>query len=218
MPTAKTPALVEREKAQLRAAKDLLHSANKILASVDESDFSKKHTVQREFPVFEHGEIKAGPILGVGGFGVVLEVEKIELKGQEQSAATTPGTTSTGQNGKNVKFETAVEEKFNEEEEERDRKLEKEHYDVNEARTLMVAIQRRQGTDARYAIKRLHHDLSELERARGMIDLAIETKVLSRLWHPNISKCLQHIGITETTSSADALAHTYCLGCLIQSR
>lgn len=189
MTTAKTPALVERERAQRKAVKDLLHDAAKIVASVDESDFSKKHTVSREFPEFQHTEILAGPILGEGGFGVVLEVEKIQLKGQEQqsaapAAAAAAAPITTNQNGKNVKFE---QQEFNKEEEERDRQLEKEHYDVHHARTLMATIQRRQGTDARYAIKRLHSDLSDLERARGMIDLAIETKVLSRLWHPNIS-------------------------------
>ena len=40
--------------------------------------------------------------------------------------------------------------------------------------------------DARYAIKRLHRTLSEYERTRGMIDMAIEAKFLQVLWHPNI--------------------------------
>ena len=78
---------------------------------------------------------------------------------------------------------------YTNEEEERDKKLENQHYNVDQARTLMVAIQRRNGTDARFAIKRLRKNLSEYERVRGIIDLAIETNVLARLWHPNISKC-----------------------------
>ena len=42
-------------------------------------------------------------------------------------------------------------------------------------------------TDARYAIKRLHWDtLSDFERVRGSIDLAMEAKYLSALSHPNI--------------------------------
>jgi hypothetical protein len=41
---------------------------------------------------------------------------------------------------------------------------------------------------ARYAIKRLRPDLNKLEYARGALDLAIEIKYMSLLWHPNIVK------------------------------
>jgi pyruvate/2-oxoglutarate dehydrogenase complex dihydrolipoamide acyltransferase (E2) component len=60
------------------------------------------------------------------------------------------------------------------------------HYDVREAKEVMLrrAIKCGRG---RYALKRLHDDLSVLERARGMIDLAVEAKYLSTVWHPNIS-------------------------------
>lgn len=61
------------------------------------------------------------------------------------------------------------------------------HYDIRSARSQMAENVRRNG-EARYAIKRLHRDLSDLERVRGMIDLAIEVKFLSVLWHPNIGK------------------------------
>jgi hypothetical protein len=60
------------------------------------------------------------------------------------------------------------------------------HYDVREAKQVM-AKRAIKGGRGRYAIKRLHNDLSELERARGMIDLAVEAKYLSTVWHPNIS-------------------------------
>jgi hypothetical protein len=44
--------------------------------------------------------------------------------------------------------------------------------------------------EARYAIKMLHPEtLSEFERTRGMIDLAMEAMYLSALSHPNISTC-----------------------------
>jgi hypothetical protein len=49
---------------------------------------------------------------------------------------------------------------------------------------------------ARYALKRLHNDLTELERARGMVDLAVEAKYLSLVWHPNISTYL--LGVIHT--------------------
>jgi hypothetical protein len=62
------------------------------------------------------------------------------------------------------------------------------HYDVATARHCMQRRCLRHGTTARYAIKRLHGCLSAAERARGMLDLAVEAKYLSVVWHPNISK------------------------------
>jgi hypothetical protein len=61
------------------------------------------------------------------------------------------------------------------------------HYDVEKARHYMEKRCLRHGTTARYALKLLHNDLSPVERARGMIDLAVEAKYLSVVWHPNIS-------------------------------
>jgi hypothetical protein len=61
------------------------------------------------------------------------------------------------------------------------------HYDVSKAKQVM-AKQAMKGGRGRYALKRLHTDLSELERIRGMIDLAVEAKYLSTVWHPNISR------------------------------
>lgn len=61
------------------------------------------------------------------------------------------------------------------------------HYDVEMARHYMEKRCLRHGTTARYALKILHGDLSPVERARGMIDLAVEAKYLSVVWHPNIS-------------------------------
>ena len=62
------------------------------------------------------------------------------------------------------------------------------HYKINNARRHMAENVLRNG-EARFAVKRLHRDLTDLERARGMIDLAIEAKYLSVIWHPNISTC-----------------------------
>lgn len=61
------------------------------------------------------------------------------------------------------------------------------HYDVTKARHFMAERCLRSGK-ARYAIKRLHGHLTPVEKVRGMIDLAIEAKYLSMVWHPNISK------------------------------
>ena len=61
------------------------------------------------------------------------------------------------------------------------------HYDVTKARHFMSDRCKRHGS-SRYALKRLHGCLDPAERARGMIDLAVEAKYLSVVWHPNISE------------------------------
>lgn len=182
-PTGKTMTREEVENARKRAAQGLMNSAENIVAAVDSSDFGNL-TKRRDFPLFHRNEIVVGPLLGVGGFGMVFEVEQIVLHDVDGGESGNNTTTSTAQQNEE---EQTVE--YTNEEEERDKKLENQHYNVDQARTLMVAIQRRNGTDARFAIKRLRKNLSEYERVRGIIDLAIETNVLARLWHPNISKC-----------------------------
>jgi len=184
-----SPRQVVAERERLRAAKELVKNAKTIVAAVDASDFCRLHTEPRSFPIFESNEIVTGPLLGVGGFGIVFEVKEIRLDGHKAvpSAGKADGKEGTSQTSAPVDDMTGREgDHHHQENEKHEQKLEN-HYDIEEARSLMVANVRR-GTDARYAIKKLHPDLSYLEHARGTIDLAIETKFLSRLWHPNISK------------------------------
>jgi hypothetical protein len=64
------------------------------------------------------------------------------------------------------------------------------HFDVNIAKEWMeksCSCTSFKDVSSRYALKRLQKGLTTVERARGMIDLAIEAKYLSIIWHPNIS-------------------------------
>ena len=58
----------------------------------------------------------------------------------------------------------------------------------NQLRAKMRKRPRRKNGEARFVLKRLKDDLSALEQARGMVDLAIETKFLTIVYHPNIIK------------------------------
>ena len=84
---------------------------------------------------------------------------------------------------------------------------------------------------ARYALKRLRPDLpSDVEYARGALDLAIEIKFLSVLKHPNIVKmrgysenktrlseeiqCCVCLDIQIHPRTLNPCGHTFCLGCV----
>ena len=139
----------------------LLRESDRLIQqAVLESDFGQLQP-PRTFPVFDASEIIVGPFLGEGAFGIVHEVEQFRLKQQHDD-----DETST----------TQIEDDDDE-----------QHYDIEAARAIMKENVRRNG-DARYAIKKLHTDLDDRERARGMIDLYIEVNVLERLFHPNIVK------------------------------
>jgi len=222
---------------EARKARELLETASSILREVDDSPFVRLGE-KRSYPVFEEREVVVGPLLGVGGFCGVYQVDGFDLLlavepsdgtaaaeaievttsagASTTAAAAAPASTATATaavangdedtkdgNANSVSFDLERGRGGGADEAEADRDLEagggllpkqagiderkdEEHYELGVARKHMQQHVRRNGRDARYAIKRLHSDLSVLERARGVIDLAIEAKLLSVLWHPNI--------------------------------
>jgi len=207
---------------EIKATRKLLSQATDLLTEVDES-FIFTNKKRRNYPVFDRSEIKFGPLLGVGGFGIVFEVKDFNLKipteveihntasasipaasssCSSSAAAAADGHTNHDKgSGLQVGVATTTTIAFKDAVDTMDNhhsaaavKLpasfvvqDDEHYDVRIARKHMSKLVRRNG-DARYAVKRLHRDLTDLERARGMIDMAIEAKYLSVIWHPNIVK------------------------------
>lgn len=171
----------ERDKLYQAEAFRLLDTADQTLSEVEACDFCQKVSA-RSFPKFEKDEVELGPLLGVGGFCMVYEIETFRLKEDDEEQADAKSTGDSAADGIN---------KIKEPSEDMDLDNhadgEHHHYEVDMARKLMSNNVRR-NEDARYAIKRLHKKLNPFERARGKLDLAIEVKFLSRLWHPNISK------------------------------
>jgi hypothetical protein len=220
----------QRRQKEIEATRKLLAEASHLLKEVDESEILRNAS-KRLYPTFDRSEIKFGPLLGVGGFGIVFEVKGINLNiptevdvletkspptttsSTDAATATTTATASSASNGENsLKEGSGLTAQMLQNSEEAQStaittialtddlnhvaiKLpsgvtaqDDAHYDVRIARKHMAHMVRRNG-DARYAVKRLHRDLTDLERARGMIDLAIEAKYLSVMWHPNIGAC-----------------------------
>lgn len=177
------------------AAQRILLRADKILAAVDEAYIiTKRNHKPRLMPTFRPEEITLGKVLGTGGFGVVNEIAKftLDLPGCESEDEAQEAEQKVGVGNSNHDREygdpaLAIEsttEKNSAEQELHDSHV---HYDIRQARCLMEKRCARKGV-TRYALKRLHNNLSELERARGMVDLAVEAKFLSVVWHPNIGK------------------------------
>lgn len=152
-------------------AKKILDKADEVLAHVDSGHiFSVAKKTLREFPKFDAAEIESGPLLGTGGFSGVREALKI-LDNASESKESSPT-----EEEENLLQQGGVVSGPHE-----------EHYEVESAREFMAKHCLRFGS-ARYCIKRLKSELNEVERARGALDLAIEIKYLSVIWHPNISE------------------------------
>jgi len=199
-------------------ADKLIKNADKLLAAIDDSFILKERNhVMRQMPTFRCEEISLGKVLGIGGFGIVNEVSKITLdkefkaisaaasfdtnkspekstnhepqqSGGESAQETTDGTSDDNDQvttrSKTVSDFSMASSGLGGEDEAQ------VHYQIHKARQIMERRAVRGGV-SRYVIKRLHGSLTKLERARGMVDLALEAKYLSVVWHPNISKLSQ---------------------------
>jgi hypothetical protein len=180
-------------KAKADSAKEILDKADDVLRQVDGA-FIFQDKKCREFPKFAEAEIESGPLLGKGGFSGVHEVVKIQLEGlgvkytkedESDEQAIARVTNDPGLEGHEA------------------------HYKVETAREFMAKHCIRIGS-SRYAIKRLKSDLGETERARGALDLAIEVKFLSAIWHPNIGEHYMRVRYwnvlqNETVKGSDSI-------------
>lgn len=140
--------------------------------------FSSGLATRRDFPKFEPSEIKVGELLGTGGFSDVNEVLNIASNDDDEVHD------ADVESNKDAEHKADILGSDN-----------NQHYDVSTARAHMSKHTQRLGS-ARYALKRLKGSLDELEQARGALDLAIEIKLMSAFWHPNIGEwVLQHIDL-----------------------
>lgn len=163
----------------------MLQRGQKLLEAVEKSDFCSTLDA-RKYPLFDPSELVLGPKLGLGGFGIVLEVEEIVLLPKSLAATSIESSKTEDENDEFYdEFDPEVMDHM-------------DYTDIIQARSFMESNVRRKqvtrvrGKDvegaARYAVKRLRSDLTDPLRARGAIDLAMEAKFLARLSHPNVVK------------------------------
>lgn len=186
-------------------AKRLLQRASRILKEVDEAYIIKQRGHhQRAMPAFRPEELSLGKTLGTGGFGIVSEILKFTLDPDEppkEHPCTSDAEGGDPSTSDNPQQPNNLNESLNNSDDripgsyvevvDKPEELSMNdhvHYDVKKARHFMAHRCMRNGK-ARYAIKRLHGNLTPVEKVRGMIDLVVEAKYLATVWHPNISKC-----------------------------
>jgi hypothetical protein len=136
----------------------------------EKSDLGNK---LKDIPKFHLSEIVLGKRLGKGGFSNVDEIRGIVLIGNRQRQPRTLSHIRSfpGRLGKITRSDTVA-------------------VDDKESRKFIADHCSRYSGDARYAIKMLRKDTlgSESRIILGLCDLAIETRFLANLEHPNIIK------------------------------
>jgi hypothetical protein len=203
-----------KPKGKAKTAKEIWDEADETLRALDQS-YLFTHEEAREFPQFRIHELTLGSLLGKGGFSGVSEIVEIQLDvstavdpSNGATTATSPSTTpdlpppphddddDDDENDPSLVPTNRTtplqpqEGQLQKQQQQQNENNHNDHLDVAIARQFMSKYCLRRGS-ARYAIKRLKDDLSNIDRARGAVDLAIEIKFLSTLWHPNISTYLQ---------------------------
>lgn len=133
--------------------------------------FFRSH--QDEYPKFTKDSIKFGKVLGKGGFGTVYECLSFDanLKSNKVSSSSSTGLRRAS-SSKDFSDEDEVEQ------------------EQKESRQFIADHCIRKGGDARYALKILSPEVVNEPRifTQGSIDMAVETRLLSFIDHPNIIK------------------------------
>ena len=127
-------------------------------------------------------EIKFGRVLGVGAFGIVREVERIDIE------FTT--TVASHENQKTLHDSgTTLQEQFTSESSPSSCEVLQSHNDYLLAVQRQMSERCERNGDARYAVKYLMlADATSSERIQARVDLAIEVNFLHVLSHPHIVK------------------------------
>lgn len=122
-----------------------------------------------EYPKFDKKELKMGKVLGKGGFATVFEIRSFALDGVK---------VQTNKKG------------FSDDLDDTEYNIGSDADRQKNARVFIAQHCLRNNSDARYAIKALSPDVVANKGLfiQGMMDMALETRFMSDIEHPNIVK------------------------------
>jgi serine/threonine protein kinase len=159
----------EKVTAEPFKANTLRHHANEHARRVNDKLFKDSLIPDHsnDFPKFTKAEVRQGKILGIGGFGTVCEVRAFDA-----------GDDAPLQKSHSFRSPRDI--------------VDDDEVSVGdiESRKFIAEHCIRKGGDARYAVKQLSKDILEdpNKYIQGVIDMAVETRILCSLEHPNIIK------------------------------
>lgn len=151
----------------------LLKRANEVVAEKSKASDIFDEEAEKSMPRFKKSELDLGRVLGRGGFCVVNEIKKFKLEHNSPL------------DQKSIDDDGIIDE-----EEDEFGELRYDGGVLIQDRNFIARRCLRQGKHARYAIKTLSDEcLVDPERfVGGVIDLAVESRFLSVIRHPNIIK------------------------------
>jgi serine/threonine protein kinase len=197
----------------------LLQTAAEVVAGKVAGSQVFDSTAEARVPKFDTHELTLGRVLGRGGFCVVREIERIKtcesssgggsmlsrrslfkmLRRPFKKAEKQPMPSSSAAAGE-IDIESLAEIDIESSAEEGEGEQDSQNivFDVKMARDFVASRSKSKRTRGRYVIKRVALELKHDDRLtflKGAVDLAMETKFLSALDHPNIIKlCGEYTG------------------------
>lgn len=167
------------------------------------STFFKAHAAKR-FPRFDQSDLEIGRELGRGEFSLVSEITHVKPPPSMSDDAERQPHDLDGLSGLVVSFSNSnVDSKGNTNDPQENGKTASEKKGIDEDCLEEVEFMSRECLRhgiSRYAIKRIKPNLSDDKKMDSMIDLALESKFLSILSHPNIIH-MRGIGLLPCHSS-----------------
>jgi len=176
---------------ELARADGLAGCKSRVLAAFTGSKVPDK---TGDLPRFDIDELELGEILGKGQFGTISEVLAFTVKGPPSAPSSRRNSRPMLQKSLSYRFGDDTSDSTDEERSSKFELEEAARQNDMEARAFLAKHALKDGERARYAVKVLSNNvMCDTESfLQGITDMAVETRLLSNMNHPNIIKLRAH--------------------------